>query len=238
MVLYTYKQPNGWLEDSVEKPELKRMLGERRAAVEAQQAEVRRKFGEHMAVLEELEKLGFNLDVASDVYDPEQLLDPEDKSGLIAKWAELLKAIKQNPGLPLLLIKSFDVQTTGCTGLGANARYEKDVAWVLIYGVDEDDITFSSTEPVITISSDKGTMDRGTKRVRGKLHPLREATNKIVVGSTHGVNNAKAPIFDFGDTGVTVIYNPTADDMMYKASGQSGHSHEAMMKVCELRGEM
>ncbi len=97
--------------------------------------------GERLMALES--EFGFDLDVATDIYG-DTLLDPNDPEKVVEQWANLLGAIKENPGKPLVLIRETSIPTN----INVNSHFpalkhsNKDVEAALIPNVSLDNFSY------------------------------------------------------------------------------------------------
>ena len=232
----------------MEKAELKKLLGTKRTEVEAKQAEVRRKFGEHMTVLEEMEALGFDLDVASEVYAADILLDPEDEAGFIKKWTELLKAMKEKPGNSLLLVKHYKYDSTTCHGMGASSDYRNEVTYVFFSSVssiifnaeDSPSVVIKGDGVMVAPGLDSQSSNRERRYARGTiLHPRTEkpSPDEIVVG-LHTIGTWETLVFDFANEGVMALYDPSIEQASSAIEARGGYHlsfTEVLRKIHKIR---
>lgn len=120
----------------MKEPEISARITELKDEFQQETDEKLTQFDQHGERLMSLEsEFGFDLDVATDIYG-DTLLDPNDPEKVVEQWANLLGAIKKNPGKPLVLIRQVHASS------GIHSVSDKDVEAVLIPNVSLDNFSY------------------------------------------------------------------------------------------------
>ncbi len=204
---------------------------ERAAIIEAMRKEAEIKLGrfaQHEAYLDGLqEHYGFNLDVAHALYG-DTLLHP-DYGGVVAhRWGELLGAISDNPGKPLVVL---DKQVAGiqnrhtiADSRHVNPDFSDRYFAIGIPNVTLDDFFYKTTEEatLIGLRYDQ-LLQVGTpaKDYRRQLTtPAEDESPELLILGYRGRPVVK-PQIDFMSQQLTVVYNPSDKELLDLATDSS-----------------
>lgn len=176
-------------------------------------------YDKHFEVLQELEEeFGFDLDVATDIYE-NRLIDPIEARKLIEEWVKLLSAIKENPGNALLVTLTASVPT-GITSIvhSPNLKYQqRDVEVAIVKNVTLDSFVYipaseeTSEDAYIGIKGE--TIIRRPvyeSQSQNGLLPIPVGEGGLIVAQDFDPYRLFAPSArSIGDEGVSTLYNPT-----------------------------
>ncbi len=188
------------------------------------------------------DKYGFNLDVATEVYPLDQMLDPTgqyEEGHLLKKWHELLKALDRNPDKPLLIVREFE-DTSRQRGMAVR---KKRMACSLLSGVSLDTINYrDGPVPYISIKGDSEVLESKTDDLPGYMkrvvHPRPNAEDEIVIGRKDNATSEPSAFFDLSDPHVRIYPNISGDKALNIGTGLTARvPHHIILRILELQGE-
>lgn len=185
---------------------------------EAQDEELE-KYDRHYEILKGLQdEFGFNLDVATEIYE-NRLLDPIESEKLLEQWTKLFTEVQENPGNPLVVVMAVSV-STGVFSIAhsPHLKYSQIDAEVAIV----QDVTLDS---FVYVPENEETGEKAYIAVEGDTiirRPMHESVSQngllpnpaeeggLIVAQDFDPYSMFAPSArGIGDEGVSVLYNPT-----------------------------
>lgn len=185
-------------------------------------------------------ELGFDLDIATDIYGLE-LLDPSKRSKRITSlWYDLLTKASQNPGKPLVLARKRRELKPGCYGFGQRAEYDSYVDFV---ACDHFDVSALRYEKGAQAPTSRITIPRPALAPLARDNVAEEAP-ELVLAETRDIKklylSSKGSMPPIIDLETTVFYDPTArqlSDYVIRADLR-GHGLSALHAVQSLQAAL